>query len=292
MSSVYDITEAKYQPLNAAYGMTSEFINVAPKVLPDLPVSKKWTIEPCFLPKRYEQFANDLHNFVVRPDDVWIIAYPKCGTTWAQEMVWLISNNLDYHTASQRLLTDRNLFLELEIIMDFNTSTLKDQIARANQSASPRYIKSHLPVGLLPHQVWTIKPKIIYVARNTKDAAVSYYHHYRHIQGYDGTFEEFMDIFLADQAIYSPFHSHVLNFWTMREEPNILFLTFEHMKRNLQRILEETVKLFNASYSSAELIVLENHLSFDIMSQNSAANMSNALDIIPEAERAKKENYK
>ena len=28
--------------------------------------------------------AKKVYNFKVRPDDIWIITYPKCGTTWTQ----------------------------------------------------------------------------------------------------------------------------------------------------------------------------------------------------------------
>ena len=46
----------------------------------------------------------------VRPDDVWISSFPKCGTTWTQEMVWNILNNVDLDTAKSVRL-DKGAFI-------------------------------------------------------------------------------------------------------------------------------------------------------------------------------------
>jgi len=41
-------------------------------------------------------------------------------------------------------------------------------------------------------------PQIIYVARDAKDVAVSYYHHNRLMNGYTGSCEDFIEAFLEE----------------------------------------------------------------------------------------------
>lgn len=70
---------------------------------------QKW-----LLPKSYENYADKIYNFQARPDDVFICTYPRSGTTWTQEMIWLIANNLDYETALKNSLLERFPFLEYD----------------------------------------------------------------------------------------------------------------------------------------------------------------------------------
>lgn len=100
---------------------------------------------------------------------------------------------------------------------------------------STRYIKTHLPFNLLPQQIQNSEktPKIIYVARNPKDVCVSYYHHKVLTEAYDKTVDEFVDEFVDDvsESNYAPYWSHVKQFWERRHQSNILFITFEDMKK-------------------------------------------------------------
>ena len=36
------------------------------------------------IPDTMKKVAEKIYNFKVKPDDIWIITYPKCGTTWTQ----------------------------------------------------------------------------------------------------------------------------------------------------------------------------------------------------------------
>jgi estrone sulfotransferase len=54
--------------------------------------------------------------------------------------------------------------------------------------------------------------KVIYVARNPKDCCVSYFHHHKTMNdgyGYEGSFEEFADIFVKGTVGYGGYFHHL-----------------------------------------------------------------------------------
>ena len=104
-----------------------------------------------------------------------------------QEIIWQIYNNGE--------TTSKNIF-ERVPFLEFSTSPRLGEFADIAKVPSPRLIKSHLPYSIIPKGSSDgTKCKYIYIARNPKDVAVSFFHFTVSLtsfgNGYNGPWEFF-----------------------------------------------------------------------------------------------------
>jgi hypothetical protein len=243
------------------------------------------------LAERYLELKKEIDAFEIYDSDVWICGFPKTGTTWMSEISWLISHDLDYEGAKVEDYK-RIRMLEFSMLFEKNSGTVfandpytLDSIGYCRSLNHPRTIKSHLPFSLLPQQIrnGTKKPKIIYTTRNPMDTCVSYYHQCTNYEGYTGTFDEFCKLFLFNKISYGPFHKHVMSFWDVKDKPNILFLTYEEMKKDLAGVLQKVAKLLGKTLSNEDSLKLQHHVSFESMKKNPAVNKESIMQDVKNA---------
>lgn len=201
------------------------------------------------------------------PDDKFVVTFPKCGTTWTQQIAYLIFHKgvpppsaIDFFKESP--------FIEMQGAVGIR------------EMPRPGVIKTHLPYHLLPKHP---EAKYLYVCRNPKDACVSFFHFTRGFAGYefDGTFDEYFEVFVSGQTDYGDYFDHVLDWYEHRADPNVLFLHYEDMKAQPRESVLKIARFFDVAYYNMLIEneeILQNVIRFsDItyMQAHAAENFKN-----------------
>ncbi|XP_041479106.1 sulfotransferase 1C2A-like [Lytechinus variegatus] len=216
-----------------------------------------------------------LRNFAVRPDDLFVVTYPKSGTTWAEHLMMLIRFNGNLNKLEGKHVL--KLIPFLEHVKDLaNPSTSALQIDRAERLKSPRILKSHCHPPFLPLDISTDDPKakVLYVARNPKDTAVSLYHFCHYVgpmpsyESWDVFFEEY----LAGRTPQGSWFDNVLPWWRRRNHPNVLFLKYEDMIKDLPTAVRQIAHFMGKSLSDDVIKRISRASTFKAMKNNPSSN--------------------
>ena len=186
-----------------------------------------------------EEAFRSVEEIVARPDDIFISTYPKCGTTWMQNIVWLIMHRAVPLGSGDRM-TD--LIPHLEEVGSKKVESLPD----------PRVLKTHLPFSMSPYHP---KARYIYVLRNPFDCVVSFYHHTRgFVQHYDfseGSFDDYFRCFVQGEVDFGDYFENVLSWWAHRTEKNFLFVTYEDLKADPKAEIARVGRFLGSKYGAA-----------------------------------------
>ena len=242
------------------------------------------TIPGCVtLPLAFDKYQRQIKNWQVRQDDVYVLTFPKSGTTWTQELVWLLHSDCNFEEAKAVPLDRRFPFMEFNVLYDFAMEELPQWATYFNTGAdyfkafdkmpSPRFIKSHLHLCLLPDDLLE-RGKAVICLRNPKDTVVSFYHHQKLMKpfGYTGDFPTYFDLFMDNLVVYSPYFKYVREAWQLRSHPSVCLLFFEDMKKDMASTVKKVAKFLGKTVSDEEVEAVAGHLSFKQMRNNPAVN--------------------
>uniref|UniRef100_A0A8C8VQJ3 Sulfotransferase n=1 Tax=Pelusios castaneus TaxID=367368 RepID=A0A8C8VQJ3_9SAUR len=189
--------------------------------------------------------------------------FPFTGTVWSQNILSLIYYEGHRNETEKTETIDRVPWLEY----NFNKMNY-------GQRPSPRLFSSHLPYYLAPRGLKNKRAKVIYVARNPKDVLVSYFHFSKHAFIFEKVqdFNILMERFLAGKVLASSWFDHIRGWYTHRSDYNILFLTYEEMKKDLRSVVLKICNFLGKQLTEKELDIVVEKSIFSNMKSDPRSN--------------------
>uniref|UniRef100_H3DKM9 Sulfotransferase n=1 Tax=Tetraodon nigroviridis TaxID=99883 RepID=H3DKM9_TETNG len=218
-----------------------------------------------------------VQSFQARPDDILIATYPKAGTTWVSyilDLLYFGQSSLERQTSIP--IYERVPFMESAFpSMDTGGIDLLEKLP-----TSPRLIKTHFPVQFVPKSFWEQNCKIIYMARNAKDNAVSYFHFDRmnRVQPEAGDWSSYLRRFMEGKMVFGSWYDHVNAWWKKKETySNLHYMFYEDMIEDLGREVDRLSSFLGLSPSAEEKENILTGAKFDNMKKNKMTNYSTVL---------------
>ncbi|PWA28423.1 hypothetical protein CCH79_00015914 [Gambusia affinis] len=269
-------------------------------------------------------------NFQARPDDILIATYPKAGqwnsvcnqvlqfvehrcqelfycplfcllcigTTWVSYILDLLYfRHLSPERQTSIPVFERVPFLEIAVSSVVPGTELADQLP-----TSPRLIKTHLPIQLVPQSFWDQNCRMVYVARNAKDNMVSFYHFDRmnQVQPEPGEWSNYFQRFLDGQSfllflccpvasvLYGSWYEHVGNWWNKTKTyPKLHYMFYEDIAefylqsrhltlcfQDTEREIDKLCSFLGSSPSAEDKKTIVELVHFDNMKNNEMTNCS------------------
>uniref|UniRef100_A0A023GI98 Putative sulfotransferase ixodes scapularis sulfotransferase n=1 Tax=Amblyomma triste TaxID=251400 RepID=A0A023GI98_AMBTT len=174
-------------------------------------------------------------SYMPRGGDIVMVSYVKVGNNWLEQIIQLILHRgesamgtADYHM--------RTPYPEM-----IGTTYLE-------RMPPPRFMKTHFDYSRQP-----INPKAryLYLARNPLDVCVSFFHFTRSIEAYkfqEGSFDDFFDLFVTGETDWGDYLDHLASWYEHRHDDNVLFLTYEQLKRDFRATVLRVARFLGSEY--------------------------------------------
>ena len=210
-------------------------------------------------------------SFKFRDGDIVVATYAKSGTTWMQQIL----AQLIFNGAENLEISKVSPWVDFRLMPP-------EVIAGLEDLAHRRFVKTHLPVDAL---VFSSKAKYLYIGRDGRDAAWSFFNHYRNLTedrrsamndapGLVGPplprcpeeVHEFYRTWFAENGkpIW-PFWENIRSWWAIRALPNVKLVHFNGLKADLSGSIRDIAGFLGIAIDEARFPDIVAHCTFDYM---------------------------
>ena len=215
------------------------------------------------------------NDIAFRDDDVVIATYAKSGTTWMQQIVAQLLFDADPGVA----------VAEMSPWVDLRVPPKAVKLPLLEAQTHRRFMKTHLPVDALR---FAPQAKYLYVGRDGRDVVWSMYNH--HVNANQSWYDALNDTpgrvgppigpppadirqywrewFDRDGHPFWPFWENVRSWWAIRDLPNVKFVHFADMKKDMAGEIRGIADFLGIDIDEARWDDILTHCSFEWMKKN------------------------
>ena len=191
------------------------------------------------------------------PDDIFIVTYPKSGTTWLQMILY-------------QLTTDGEMdFAHIDEVSPYLEITMMPRGRKISDlPGTPRVVKSHLRYDAIPKG----PGRYIYGIRNGLDVAVSYHDHTRKylMEWRHYSLDKFFSRFMAGRVPYGSWFKHVTGWLRNEDRLNVLVVTYEELSADLEAGVKRIADFCGITIDPAAMPRILERCSFAFMREHDA----------------------
>jgi aryl sulfotransferase len=226
-----------------------------------LGLAGKW---PHAMARRAWRSMGGFGDYRATANDLFVCSYIKSGTTWMLQLAIQVAHrgeaefdNILYAIPWPDGITRQQPYM----------IPLEDPSPVECSPTGLRVIKTHLPFSSVPRNP---DSRYIVVVRDPKDVCVSAYFFFRaNVWGpLAPTVANWIDFYTSDAFVFGDWATHLASYWAQREAPNILFLTFEEIKQDLDDIVRRVADFAGVRLNDEQFARVCRRTGFDYMKRN------------------------
>ena len=252
-------------PERRSFRAWQRYLSYVPLYVLVLPLS--WTLEVTGAWKRLVRRRGAVFgafgDYRAKAGDVFACAGFKSGTTWLLQIATQIA-----HRGAAEFDDIHHVvpWPDCPPMLAPHMVPLADPSPLARSPTGRRVIKTHLPFDAVPYSVDAL---YIGLVRDPKDACVSSYHFMRSMLLGPAmpSAATWVEMFVQPDFAPVSWAGHLQSYWRVRERPNVLFLTYEELKRDSAAGIRRIAAFMSVELAPAELAQVERRSSFAYMKE-------------------------
>jgi hypothetical protein len=209
--------------------------------------------------RRRRSFQGKFGDYRPTAHDVFACVYFKSGTNWLMQILVQV-----IHGGTVEFEHVHDIVAWPDSPDPRYAVPLSDETTWKNGPTSLRVIKTHLDLAQVP---FSAEARYVCVIRDPKDVCVSAYHFLRNefMGPMTPSVPNFVEFFLSPNFPFHPWAEFLNEYWRVRDRDNVLFLTYEEMKKDLKEAVRRIAALLQIDLSAEQLEAVVSQSSFDRM---------------------------